>query len=146
MHFVVSQSCSQEGAVEIFGTVTDTLIAGRLEICVGGIWRAVYDYKWATNDVRLVCGERGFLPECNYSPLQHNPSLRFTILNIDAVYCRSSCFGSSDRPTGYTDFICSEASQLADCKKKFVDNQLPENNAGIICSKSVLRVQDGCYK
>ena len=67
MHSAVSQNCSQ-GAVEIFGTVTDSLIAGRLEICLNGTWRAVYDDKWDMPDVRLVCGERGFLPERNYSP------------------------------------------------------------------------------
>ena len=63
MHFAASQNCSQEGVVEIFGTVTDTLIAGRLEMCDGGRWRAVYDEDWGNHDVELVCGERGFPPQ-----------------------------------------------------------------------------------
>ena len=139
MHSAVSQNCSQEDTVEIIGTVTDTLIAGRLEICVRGIWHAVYDEQWNMFDVRLVCGERGFPLERNYNALQHSPSLSFTILNTGAVYCTRSCFGSSDHPTGYTNFICRGASQLADCEKEFVDSQLPQNNAGILCSKSSFR-------
>ena len=142
----MSQNCSQEGAVEIFGIETDTLIAGRLEICLNGTWRAVYDKEWDMPDVRLVCEERGFPPERNYNALQHSPTLRFTILNTGSAHCRRSCFGSSDRPTGYTDFACKRASELADCKMEFVDDQLSENNAGIICSKSVHRVQGGGYK
>ncbi len=46
--------------MEIIGTVTDTFIAGRLEICVGGIWRAVYDDSWGDPEVRIVCQRRGF--------------------------------------------------------------------------------------
>ena len=65
MHSAVSQSCTQEGAVEIIGTVTPTLIAGRLEICVNGTWHAVYDDHWDEQDARLVCGERGFPPQGN---------------------------------------------------------------------------------
>ena len=80
MHSAVSQSCSQEGDVEIIGTVTDTLIAGRLEICVGGMWHAVYDEGWGTSDVMLVCAERGFPPQRNRTVQQYGHSIRFTIL------------------------------------------------------------------
>ena len=60
MHSTVSQSCTQEGAIEIFGIETDTLIAGRLEICVGGLWRAVYDESWGAAEATLVCTEKNF--------------------------------------------------------------------------------------
>ena len=60
MHSAVSQNCNQEGAVEIFGIVTDTLIVGRLEICVEGRWHAVYDDSWGDREAGLVCRERGF--------------------------------------------------------------------------------------
>ncbi len=60
MHSAVSQSCSEEGAVEITGIETDTFIAGRLEICIRGIWRAVYDDSWGNTEARMVCEEKGF--------------------------------------------------------------------------------------
>ena len=63
MHSAVSQSCSPEVDVQIFGIVTDTVIAGRLEICVGGVRRAVYDRSWGTEEVAVVCRDRGFPPE-----------------------------------------------------------------------------------
>ena len=59
MHSAVSQSC-ENGKVEIFGIVTDTLIAGRLEYCFEGEWFAVYDMRWGNREAGLVCGERGF--------------------------------------------------------------------------------------
>ena len=37
--------------MEIFGTVTPTVIAGRLETCVEGVWHAVYDEEWSSADV-----------------------------------------------------------------------------------------------
>ena len=67
MPHAVSQSCDEEGAIEIFGIVTDTVIAGRLEICVQSEWHAVYDESWGAYEVRLVCGERKFPIEGSYS-------------------------------------------------------------------------------
>ena len=52
--------CSNEGEIEIIGTVTPTLIAGRLEICVQGEWRAVYHGSWGDDEVEIVCRGRGF--------------------------------------------------------------------------------------
>ena len=49
--------------MEIFGNVTDTLISGRLEICAGGVWRAVYDNSWGQTEAAIVCGGLGFPAE-----------------------------------------------------------------------------------
>ncbi len=51
--------------MEIIGYTSDTLIAGRLEICVDGDWHAVYDEGWGSLDVTLLCEERGFPSEGN---------------------------------------------------------------------------------
>ena len=59
MHSAVSQRCS-DGEVEIYGVETDTLIAGRLEICVGGQWFAVYDEDWGPKDAGVVCKRKRF--------------------------------------------------------------------------------------
>ena len=63
MYSAVSQLCGEEGAIEIFGIETETLIAGRIEICVGGRWRAVYDESWSDIEVRIVCEGLGFPAE-----------------------------------------------------------------------------------
>ena len=67
MYSAVSQRCDEEGAIEIYGTVKDTVteivIAGRLEICVEGRWRAVYDGSWSDSEVRIVCEGLGFPEE-----------------------------------------------------------------------------------
>ncbi len=60
MHSAVSQSCSEEGAIEVIGITTDTIVAGRLEICIDGFWRAVYDNSWGEIEAELVCEEKGF--------------------------------------------------------------------------------------
>ncbi len=64
MHSAVSQSCSEEGAIEVIGINTDTIVAGRLEICIDGFWRAVYDASWGDVEARLVCQEKGFTRQC----------------------------------------------------------------------------------
>ena len=55
--------CSNEGAVDIIGTVTPNLIAGHLEICAAGRMRAVLDTTWGLDEARLVCEGRGFPAE-----------------------------------------------------------------------------------
>ena len=55
--------CSNEGAVDIIGTVTPNLIAGRVEICVGGRMRAVYHVSWGPEEARIVCEGLGFPAE-----------------------------------------------------------------------------------
>ncbi len=49
--------------MEIIGIVSDTLIAGRLEICAEEFRRAVFDRFWGTTEARIVCKGRGFPPE-----------------------------------------------------------------------------------
>ncbi len=66
--------------MEIIGTVSDTLIAGRLEICVRGIWHAVYDDGWGPADVGLICDERDFPPERNYRVICCRVELKDSIL------------------------------------------------------------------
>ncbi len=119
--------------MEIIGTVSDTLIAGRLEICVGGRWHAVYDKGWGPLDVRVLCADRGFPSQGIKKYLHHSSQI---ILYTDAVSCKSSCLGSSSLSTGYSDFVCINASHFVNCGKKLVNGRLPEQNAGIICSKS----------
>ncbi len=58
-----NSSCTDEGAVVIFGTVTDTLITGRLEICAEGFWKGVLDDSWHDIEARIVCQRKGFPPE-----------------------------------------------------------------------------------
>lgn len=51
---------SERGSFNIIGIETDNLVAGRLEMCDGSTWRAVYDESWDSRDVILVCQEKGF--------------------------------------------------------------------------------------
>ncbi len=58
-------SCDQRGAVNIIGIETEYFIAGRLEICDGTVWRAVYHGSWGTREAKLVCTQREFPAESN---------------------------------------------------------------------------------
>ena len=58
---------SERGDINIIGIETENLIAGRLEICNGTQWMAVYaDEVWDSRDVNLVCKEKGFPEEGNH--------------------------------------------------------------------------------
>ena len=136
MYSVVSQSCDREGATEIIGIESLSLIAGRLEICVGGEWHGVYDRGWGEPDVRLICGERGFPPNSESTAIFVFKLHVVLLLTTDAAFCTDSCLGASNRSTGYSMFSCSEASQFSDCSREFIDAPQPLNNAGVLCGKS----------
>jgi hypothetical protein len=76
-------TCSVENEVKIIGTVTDSLIAGRLEICYDSIWRAVYDTSWSTHDVQLVCQEKGF-------PVEGEPRVGLTMCTSTDTFVYNS--------------------------------------------------------
>ena len=142
MHSTVSQSCTQEGAVEIIGTMTPTLIAGRLEICVAGTWRAVYDDAWGTLDVKLLCNEKGFPSRGIYINTCSEEDHIFSTTHTGAKFCTKSCFGSSQLSYGMTRFICENATTFQDCERTPVDHQAQHHNAGIICSNLFLVQQN----
>ena len=37
---------------------------GRVEVCRGGVWGAVYDGGWNFNDARVTCRQLGYPSEC----------------------------------------------------------------------------------
>ena len=40
---------------------------GRVEMCRGGVWGAVYDYSgWNYNDVKVICRQLGYPSECEF--------------------------------------------------------------------------------
>jgi len=51
----MAQEGCENGTVTVVGVQEETLIAGQLEICVGGEWRAVCHYEWTLKDDKVVC-------------------------------------------------------------------------------------------
>ena len=37
---------------------------GRVELCSGGVWVAIYDTGWNYNDAVVVCRQLGYRYEC----------------------------------------------------------------------------------
>ena len=62
---VVPCEAGQEGEINITGIVTDHFIAGRVEICDGIEWRAVYHnqgLRWLS-EAKLICASKDFPEE-----------------------------------------------------------------------------------
>ena len=61
----MSQECTatRNGDVRVKGLTTTAAIAGRMEICYAGWWRAVCADGFDSNDARVVCRQTLNLPQ-----------------------------------------------------------------------------------
>ena len=55
--------------------------------------------------------------------------------HIGAAFCRHSCFGASSLPSGFINYHCMGRTALIACRTQIVNNKMPEDNAGVICSR-----------
>ena len=51
---------------------------GRVEVCRGGVWGAVYDYRWNFNDAQITCRQLGYPSVCELESI--------CVLNIYQLY------------------------------------------------------------
>ena len=66
--------------------VNDTVLdsdAGRVEVCVNGVWGSICDTGFTVNDAKVVCSSLGLSNTCE---LNHNESCSFI------CFCNSSFF------------------------------------------------------
>ena len=62
IHILVPSSCTTGNVRLVDG---DNEMEGRVEVCRGGVWGAVYDYSgWNFNDAQVTCRQLGYPSEC----------------------------------------------------------------------------------
>ena len=52
--------CMDDDLRIIGGDGDDELAAGRLEICDGGVWKAICVHVWDFTEASVACGQLGF--------------------------------------------------------------------------------------
>ena len=53
----------------------NNISAGRVEVCVSGIWGTVSGDFWDNRDAKVVCGQLGFNRNCKYMSLTKEGSV-----------------------------------------------------------------------
>ena len=63
-HISVPSSCTTGNITLVDG---DNEMEGRVKVCRGGVWGAVYDdSEWNFNDAQVTCRQLGYPSECEY--------------------------------------------------------------------------------
>ena len=54
-------TADNDGDIRVNGTHSENVVAGRMELCLSGEWRAVCESGWDQNDASVVCRQLGYL-------------------------------------------------------------------------------------
>lgn len=142
---IVDSGC-KEGEVRLAG---GSVTAGRVEICLSGVWGVVCDDSWDVHDARVTCRQLGLPFECKCYILPKLYIADVLTLTVPKAPVSSVYYGKGEGPVLLSNLHCNgDEEYLNNCTHDGVGRHFCQRSevANVVCSNGKTKHPPICVK